>query len=239
MHLQEWLHFTLREQQQSGLNIPINQNKLSNLSYSERNNLYIKYGDVKVVFIDEISMVGCHIFNKIDQCLLEIFGHKKEFGGCHVVAIGDFYQIKPVKDTYILKNPDSGYSALATNTWTDHFKIFTLVEIMRQHDENEFCEVLHRLRKAQCTQADHDLFQSCIVDKNLTKYDPYVSHIYPFRNAIDKHNEEIFDKANGYKEIVESQDFLIGTHSHEELIKCLMKIKTQAKYELISGLYRN
>ena len=49
----------------------------------------------------------------------------------------------------------------------------------------------------------------------------------------------MFDKANEYKEVDESQDFLIGTHSHEELIKCLMKIKTQAKYVLILGLHRN
>ena len=116
----------------SGLHIPINQNKLSNLSPSERNSLYKQYGDVKVVFIDEISMVHC-MFNKID--LQEIFGCKKVFGGHYVVAIGDFYQMKPVKDTYIFKNPGSGYSALATNTWTDHFKIFILVEIMGQHDE--------------------------------------------------------------------------------------------------------
>ena len=86
---------------------------------------------------------------------------------------------------------------------------------------------------------NHDLFQSCIVDKNSTKYNPYVRHIYPLQNATDKHNEEIFHKAKEYKDIVESQDFLIGTHSHEELTKCLMKIKTQAKYELISGLHRN
>ena len=75
---------------------------------------------------------------------------------------------------------------------------------MRQCDEKEFCEVLNRLRKARCTQVDHDLFQSCIVTKNSTKYNPYVRHIYPFRNATDKHNEEIFDKAKEYKEIVES-----------------------------------
>ena len=66
---------------------------------------------------------------------------------------------------------------------------------MRQRDEKEFCEVLNRLRKTKCRQADHDLFQSCIVDKNSTKYKPYVRHIHPFRNATDKHNEEIFDKA--------------------------------------------
>ena len=56
--------------------------------------------------------------------------------------------MKPVKDTYIFENPDSSYSALATNTWMDHFKIFTLVEIMRQCDEKEFCEVLNRLKNS-------------------------------------------------------------------------------------------
>ena len=65
----------------SGLHIAINQNKLRNLSHSERNNLYEQYGDVKVVFIDEISVVGCCIFYKIDQCLQEIFGCKKVFDG--------------------------------------------------------------------------------------------------------------------------------------------------------------
>ena len=45
---------------------------------------------------------------KFDQCLQEIFGCKKVFGGHHIVPIGDFYQVKPDKDTYIFKNPDNG-----------------------------------------------------------------------------------------------------------------------------------
>ena len=158
-------------------------------------------------------MVGCHIFNKIDQCLQKIFGCKKVFGGCHVVAIGDFYQMKPVKDTYIFKNPDSSYSALATNTWTDHFKIFTLVEIMRECDEKKFCEVINRLRKAQCTQANHDLFQSSIVHKNSTKYNPYVRYIYPFRNATDKYKDEIFDKVKSIKRLLNLKTYsLVPIH---------------------------
>ena len=83
--------FRLREQANSGPYIPINQYELSNLSYIKRNNFYKQYSDVKVVFIEKISMVGCHIFSKIDLCLQEIFGCKKVFGGCHVVAIGDLY----------------------------------------------------------------------------------------------------------------------------------------------------
>ena len=41
------------------------------------------------------------------------------------------------------------------------------------------------------------------------------------------------------KRLLNLQRHSLGTHSHEELMKCLMKIKTQAKYELISGLHRN
>ena len=73
---------------------------------------------------------------------------------------------------------------------------------MRQCDEKEFCDVLNRPRKAQCTQVNHDLFQSRIVDKNSTEYNPYVRHIYPFRNATDKHSEEFLIKPKSIKRLL-------------------------------------
>ena len=39
------------------------------------------------------------------------------------------------------------------------------------------------------------------VDK-ITKYNPYVRHIYPFRKTTDKHNEEIFDKDKELKRLL-------------------------------------
>ena len=39
-------------------------------------------------------MVGCHIFNKIDQHVQEIFGCKKVFGGCCSELV--IYHILPI-----------------------------------------------------------------------------------------------------------------------------------------------
>jgi hypothetical protein len=53
-----------------------------------------KYHYVKVIFIDEISMVGSGMFKKF---LLTT----RTFGGISVVAVGDLFQLKPVMDSWI------------------------------------------------------------------------------------------------------------------------------------------
>ena len=70
----------------SGLHIYINKDRLTPLTSSELNTLCSKY-----LFNDEISMVGRCLWNKGDQRLKEIFGTKEDFGGLHVIVVGDFY----------------------------------------------------------------------------------------------------------------------------------------------------
>ena len=80
-----------------------------------RNQLFSKYRDVKFIFIDEISMVGSLMFNKADIGLRQLFDCNKFFGGLNVIAIGDFYQMHPVQDCYVFKNPGFSYECLAPN----------------------------------------------------------------------------------------------------------------------------
>ena len=62
----------------------------------------MKLINVTHIFIDEISMVGSTLAEYANIRLQEIFDCKKPFGGKHVIAIGDFYQMKPVMDdTYL------------------------------------------------------------------------------------------------------------------------------------------
>ena len=46
-----------------------------------------------------------------------------------------------------LQNSGKHYTGLAPNVWCDNFKIYSLVEIMRQKEEKKFCEILNRLLK--------------------------------------------------------------------------------------------
>ena len=90
----------------SGLHIDINKEKLTPLTSSELNTLRSKYLQSKAIFYDEISMVGRRLWNKADQRLKEIFGTNKDFGGLHVIAAGDFFQMAPVRDCYIFKDDE-------------------------------------------------------------------------------------------------------------------------------------
>lgn len=60
-----------------------------------------KYHYVKVIFIDEISMVGSGMFNFINLRLQEIRKCTKPIRGISVVAVGDLFQLKPVMDSWI------------------------------------------------------------------------------------------------------------------------------------------
>ena len=108
----------------TGLHIPPFQEKMEPLSMDLRNQLFSKYSDVKFIFIDEISMVGSQMFNKADIRLHQIFDCNKFFGGLNVIAIGDFYQMCPVRDCYVFKNPGFSNECLAPNPWTENFELF-------------------------------------------------------------------------------------------------------------------
>ena len=223
----------------TGLHIPINQKDLKPLSHSERNMLRAKLLNVKFIFIDEISMVGCGLFQKANNRLQEIFDCKKVFGGRHVIAIGDFYQMRPVKDSYIFRNSVHHYSPMAPNIWCSHFKMFSLTDIMRQKDEKQFCEVLNRLRKGQCTHEDDELFTAQIVKNNSPEYKQQARHIFPFRSAVNQHNATIFQKAIDYKITIDCEDIVCDNPINDDRVKCLFVLKNKDKYSEISGLLRS
>ena len=114
---------------------------------------------MKVVFIDEISMVGNGMFNFLDLRLQQIMGTKEPFGGLSVITVGDLFQLKPVFDHWI----KDGYTALAINLWQQYFQMFELSEVMRQREDKDFAEILNRIREGKYTKADMEIFKERIL----------------------------------------------------------------------------
>ena len=143
----------------SALAIPACQSlkNYKQLDSSRLNTLRCLLGGLKLIFLDEISMVGSAMFNvQIDNRLKDIKGSKDVFGGVSIVAIGDLCQLQHVMDRYIFKNLDnSEYGILAPNKWQDYFNMFELEEIMRQRNSKVFAEILNRLREGKHTTLQH------------------------------------------------------------------------------------
>jgi ATP-dependent exoDNAse (exonuclease V) alpha subunit len=86
----------------SGLKIPANQRlEHKPLPSATQNTLRTEISSVKLIFIDEISMVGFKLFNCINQRLMDVMQSQKRFGGISMIAVGDLFQLKPVMDSYI------------------------------------------------------------------------------------------------------------------------------------------
>ncbi|MCD5396776.1 MAG: AAA family ATPase [Candidatus Pacebacteria bacterium] len=58
--------------------------------------LHNRFSKLKVILIDEISMVSLKIFNSIDKILRAFKFSDKPFGGVQIIVSGDFFQLPPV-----------------------------------------------------------------------------------------------------------------------------------------------
>ncbi|KAM9770976.1 uncharacterized protein ACBT44_004651 isoform 4-T5 [Syngnathus typhle] len=96
----------------------------------------------QILIIDEISMVSKDLFAYVNARLIQIKGINLPFGGMSVLAVGDFFQLPPVRQS----KPLCVYDPTRLDHWRDNFKKITLTAIMRQKDDVAFAELLNRLR---------------------------------------------------------------------------------------------
>ena len=101
---------------------------MSCLSDNVLNSLCVKLKDIKLIIIDEVSMVG------LTFRLMQIFNSPLPFGGKSIILFGDFYQLPPVKKSFAFEiNESQDNERLCGNT---------LNEVMRQKDDCKFAECL-------------------------------------------------------------------------------------------------
>ena len=88
----------------SAFSLPLTQEngELLPLSANTLNKLRSKLRDIKLLVVDEISMVGRKMLKKLDARMRQIFNSDQPFGGIAVIVVGDFNQLRPVGDGYVL-----------------------------------------------------------------------------------------------------------------------------------------
>ena len=116
---------------------------------------YVKFkssGTVHTIIIDEISMVSYKTLGFIHQRLTEIKGSddtEEYFGGVNIIAVGDFYQLPPVRGSFVF-----GHVPASTHLWRDLFSIVELHTNMQQRNDSAYSEVLNRIRTGDHTTED-------------------------------------------------------------------------------------
>ena len=129
-------------------------------------------GALKLILLDEVSMVGNSMFTvQLNNCLKDLKGSKDDFGGVSIITLGDLFQLKAVMDSYVFNDVQclNSYNIPFPNLWRKYFKMFELDEIMGQRESKMFAEILNRLCEGNHTHtiSDIDIWDSYSKKINL------------------------------------------------------------------------
>ena len=152
--------------------------KSRNISPGVRKTLIKLWANIDFLFIDEYSMIGCHMLYKIHLALTVAKECSKPFGGINIIFAGDFCQLPAVGDTRLYtsfrkcgttthesRNLDNVYGRLL---WLSirNIIVFQTVERQRGTGASELISLLSRLREGRCTKLDYE-FLCTRLAKNL------------------------------------------------------------------------
>ena len=157
-----------------------------NISKHRRFTAYYDILELKLLIIDECSMLNDILFDKVSRVLQILRGNSKPFGGIQVVLVGDLYQLPPVEGQYCFQS----------GLWTKcRFEICELTQNMRQKDDEPFMEMLKRLRLGRCSREDLAVLRALKETQFPEGIEP--TKLYCKNVDVDRINSDALQKING------------------------------------------
>uniref|UniRef100_A0ABD2W1Y8 ATP-dependent DNA helicase n=1 Tax=Trichogramma kaykai TaxID=54128 RepID=A0ABD2W1Y8_9HYME len=212
--------------------LPITQcgSKMKDLSEDIANTIRSNFQFIKLIIIDEISMVGSNMFHKIDTRLRQIYGVNKSFGGISIITVGDLLQLPPVMDRPIYKYPSSStLSNLSINKLWDEFKIYTLTKIMRQQNDIPFIHLLNNMAHGTMTDKDFALLDTRITTENNIPQDAI--RLFGQNTFVDTYNQKKIAEMPGTIFEVVSKDKVIDSIPENEKQKLIDSLQHKKRQE--------
>ena len=138
--------------------------KHSSLNDKKREQKREQLKNLKVLIIDEFSMMKADILYRIHLRLREVTQIDQDFGGVNVCLFGDPAQLKPVLGSYIFAAPNCPDYKLAYGDGSDSlwrsFKVINLEENHRQGKDKDYADMLNRIRMGKHNKEDIDILKS-------------------------------------------------------------------------------
>ena len=186
------------------------------------NTLRVRFHHLQLLIIDEISMVSCKQLSYIHGRLQQIKGASSTsyFGNVSILAVGDFYQLPPVRSGLPLCYPNK---ETLKDLWNPYFQMWELTQIMRQRDDKKFAEMLNRLRcrvKGQpLLENDETLLKSRVVQKGALSAPTDALHIYARNDDVEQHNDKKLHALDSEIHKITAIDTIQDGGTHKQLEK--------------------
>lgn len=157
-----------------GWGIDVTPERVRKISY-EKSKIFRK---LKMLIVDEISMVRADIFECVDKFLRLNTGKQNlSFGGVQIVVIGDLFQLPPVVKDQERRFFEKVYSSpffFSTKAFSKgSFKKFELNKVYRQKDLT-FVAALNAIREGVADDNHIELLNKTVIDEEPEDFEDYV-----------------------------------------------------------------
>lgn len=193
--------------------------KVENLINKIKSNFFLrrKWLNVRLLIIDEISMLSPEIFDKLNKIAQAIRENKKSFGGIQLILSGDFCQLPVVKSSKFCFQAESWNICV--------HETICLEEILRQEDI-EFQECLNEIRLGECSESTEEILKSRLgVKLNINGIEP--TKLYSKNEIVNRVNSEKLQKliSSGKKKFNYKSDIVHNKIPERELEYLKKKIE--------------
>jgi len=164
---------------------------------------------LKVLVIDEVSMISPELFRTIDKILRKFKGSRKPFGGVQLVLSGDFFQLPPIS-----KSLREEKFIWQTTLWgAADLKICYLDKKFR-HEDSSLVKILDEIRSGGVSEDSMETFRSCYKKDFSQNFE--ITRLYTHNADVDRINEEELDRIEGEPMIFDPDES--GPKKHRERI---------------------
>ena len=173
-------------------------NEHQSLSDQKKKELRKNLSCLKLLIIDEMSLLGSDMLYKIHVRLCEIFQTESLFGNISVILVGDLMQLPPVKANYIFQEPLRDSHLKAFHSVQNIFESFTPHVLEHNHRQGEskiFANTLNRIREGEMSDDDIELLKSRITMEQYLE--DKAMHIFYTNKEVNEHNDKMLEKVEG------------------------------------------
>lgn len=144
-----------------------------------------KWKTLKVLIIDEISMIDGVLFTKLNELAKLVRQSNRPFGGIQIICTGDFFQLPPVA-----KGGTTCQFCFESPCWNKVIdKTILLSQVFRQKNDNELIDMLNAIRYGTMTP---DIISKFKLLERERQYDDGIepTELYPTREEVKQANQK-------------------------------------------------
>lgn len=171
-----------------GIRETLSQYDIENLT--EKKYIWDRMKDLKVLVIDEISMLSPNLLNSIDAILKTFKFSSEPFGGVQTILVGDFFQLPPISKT----DPEKRF-AFQSSAWQELAPTVCYLQKSFRHSDDILKNILGEIRQGTVSEESMNYFRGRY--KKTPENMQQITRLYTHNTDVDSINQQALGELEG------------------------------------------